>query len=132
MRFKMSLPRRPSLVLAVIAVLMTVSGPARAQATPERTRGLISESQAFYALVNAAIGGVPAAVRAWHGHRSVRAALIGGTAGGLVTYGGMRLVGESTPLRVPGLMLTAVGASLSRNAAAGVPAPSRVVLPGSG
>jgi hypothetical protein len=125
-----SLPRRPSVVLAVIAVLMTVPGPARAQATPPLpTRGLISESQAFYAVVNGAIGGVSAAVRAWHGHRSVRAALIGGTAGGLVTYGGMRLVGESTPLRVPGLMLTGVGASLSRNAAAGVPALSRVVLP---
>jgi hypothetical protein len=41
----------------------------------------------------------------------------------------MRLIGESTPLRVPGLMLTGFGASLSRNAAAGVPALSRVVLP---
>ena len=130
MRFEMSLPRRPSVVLAVIAVLMTVSGPARAQASPApHAQGLISESQAFYAVVNGAIGGVSAAVRAWHGHRSVRAALIGGTAGGLVTYGGMRLIGESTPLRVPGLMLTGLGASLSRNAAAGVPALSRVVLP---
>ena len=124
-----SLPRRPSVVLAVIAVLLTVPGPARAQATPPPTRGLVSESQAFYAVVNGAIGGVSAAVRAWHGHRSVRAALIGGTAGGLVTYGGMRMVGQSTPLRVPGLMLTGVGASISRNAAAGVPALSRVVLP---
>ena len=126
-----SLPRRPSVVLAVIAVLLTVPDPARAQATPlpPPTRGLVSESQAFYAVVNGAIGGVSAAVRAWHGHRSVRAALIGGTAGGLVTYGGMRLIGESTPLRVPGLMLTGIGASLSRNAAAGVPALSRVVLP---
>jgi hypothetical protein len=52
-----------------------------------------------------------------------------GTAGGLVTYGGMRMIGESTPLRVPGLMLTGLGASLSRNAAVGVPALSRVVLP---
>ncbi len=125
-----SLPRRPSVVLAVIAVLLTVPGPARAQATPPLpTRGLISESQAFYAVVNGAIGGVSAAVRAWHGHRSVRTALIGGTAGGLVTYGGMRMIGESTPMRVPGLMVTGLGASLSRNAAAGVPALSRVVLP---
>jgi hypothetical protein len=129
MRFKMPLARRPSVVLAIVAVLMTVSGPARAQATPPPTQGLVSESQAFYAVVNGAIGGVSAAVRAWHGHRSVRTALIGGTAGGLVTYGGMRLIGESTPLRVPGLMLTGLGASLSRNAAAGVPALSRVVLP---
>jgi hypothetical protein len=125
----MSLPRRLPVVLAIIAVLMTISGPARAQATPPPTQGLISESQAFYAVVNGAIGGVSAAVRAWHGHRSVRSALIGGTAGGLVTYGGMRMVGASTPLRVPGLMLTGLGASLSRNAAAGVPALSRVVLP---
>ena len=123
------LARRPSVVLAVIAVLTTVSVPARAQATPLPPRGLVSESQAFYAVVNGAIGGVSAAVRAWHGHRSVRAALIGGTAGGLVTYGGMRMIGESTPLRVPGLMLTGVGASVSRNAAAGVPVLSRVVLP---
>jgi hypothetical protein len=72
---------------------------------------------------------VSAAVRAWHGHRSVRSALLGGTAGGLVTYGGMRMIGESTPLRVPGLMLTGLGASLSRNAGAGVPVLSRVVLP---
>ena len=129
MRLMMSLPRRPSVVLAVIAVLMAVPGSARAQAGPPPTQGLISESQAFYAVVNGAIGGVSAAVRAWHGHRSVRAALIGGTAGGLVTYGGMRMIGESTPLRVPGLMLTGVGASLARNAAAGVPALSRVVLP---
>src|SRR6478736_3168605 len=76
-----------------------------------------------------AMRAMSAAVRAWHGHRSVRAALLGGTAGGLVTYGGMRMVGESTPLRVPGLMLTGLGASLSRNAGAGVPALSRVVLP---
>jgi hypothetical protein len=90
---------------------------------------LISNSQGFYAVVNGAIGGVSAAVRAWRGHRSIRSALLGGTAGGLVTYGGMRMVGESTPLRLPGLMLTGLGASLSRNAAAGVPALSRVVLP---
>jgi hypothetical protein len=108
---------------------MAVSGRAGAQATPAPTQGLVSESQAFYAVVNGAIGGVSAAVRAWHGHRSVRAALIGGTAGGLVTYGGMRLIGESTPLRIPGLMLTGLGASLSRNAGAGVPVLSRVVLP---
>jgi len=108
---------------------MSVAGPAWAQATPPPPRSLISESQAFYAVVNGAIGGVSAAVRAWHGHRSVRTALIGGTVGGLVTYGGMRVIGESTPLRVPGLMLTGLGASLSRNAGAGVPALSRVVLP---
>ncbi len=131
MRFQMSLPllRRPSVVLAIIAVLATVPGPARAQATPAPGQDLISNSQAFYAGVNAAIGGLSAAVRAWHGHRSVREALLGGTAGGLVTYGGMRMVGASTPMRVPGLMLTGLGASLSRNAAAGVPMLSRVVLP---
>ncbi len=129
MRFKMSLPRRSSVALATIAVLATLPGPARAQATPAPGQGLISNSQAFYAVANGAIGGLSAAVRAWHGHRSVRAALLGGTAGGLVTYGGMRMVGASTPLRVPGLMLTGLGASLSRNAAAGVPALSRVVLP---
>src|SRR5690242_15285097 len=129
MRFTMSLPRRPSVVLAIIAVLSSVPGLARAQTTPPLTQGRVSDSQAFYAVVNGAIGGVSAAVRAWHGHRSVRDALLGGTAGGLVTYGGMRMVGASTPLRVPGLMLTGVGASLSRNAAAGVPALSRVVLP---
>jgi hypothetical protein len=129
MRFMMSLPRRPSVVLAVVAVLLNVSAPARAQTAPSPTQGRVSDSQAFYAIVNGAIGGVSAAVRAWHGHRSVRTALIGGTAGGLVTYGGMRMIGESTPLRVPGLMLTGLGASLSRNAGAGVPALSRVVLP---
>ena len=123
------LPRRPSALLAFVAVLMSLAGPARAQATPPATQSRISESQAFYAVVNGAIGGVSAAVRAWHGHRPVRTALIGGTAGGLVTYGGMRMIGESTPLRVPGLMLTGLGASLSRNAGAGVPALSRVVLP---
>jgi len=134
MRFPMPLlPRRPSVVVAIIAVLVSVSSPARAQATPPltqpRTQGRVSDSQAFYAIVNGAIGGVSAAVRAWHGHRSVRSALLGGTAGGLVTYGGMRMIGESTPLRVPGLMLTGLGASLSRNAGAGVPPLSRVVLP---
>jgi len=129
MRLMMPLPCRPAAVLAILAVLVTVPGPARAQATPLPAQSLVSESQTFYAVVNGAIGGVSAAVRAWHGHRSVRTALIGGTAGGLVTYGGMRLIGESTPLRVPGLMLTGLGASLSRNAGAGVPALSRVVLP---
>jgi hypothetical protein len=129
MQFMLSLPRRPSVVLAVVAVLSGVSRPAGAQAPSPLTQNRISDSQAFYAVVNGAIGGVSAAVRAWHGHRSVRSALLGGTAGGLVTYGGMRMVGESTPLRVPGLMLTGLGASLSRNAGAGVPALSRVVLP---
>jgi hypothetical protein len=129
MRLEMFLPRRPAVVTAVVAVLITVAGPARAQATPQPPQGLISESPALYAVVNGAIGGLSAAVRAWHGHRSVRSALLGGTAGGLVTYGGMRMVGASTPLRVPGLMLTGLGASVSRNAGAGVPALSRVVLP---
>jgi hypothetical protein len=125
----MCLPHRPAAILAIIAGLITVPVLARAQATPAPGQGLISNSQGFYAVVNGAIGGVSAAVRAWHGHRSIRSALLGGTAGGLVTYGGMRMVGESTPLRLPGLMLTGLGASLSRNAAAGVPALSRVVLP---
>jgi len=129
MRLEIPSARRPSVVMAIVALLMTVSTYAGAQVSRTPDRALVSESPAFYAVVNGAIGGVSAAVRAWHGHRSVRAALIGGTAGGLVTYGGMRLVGESTPLRVPGLMLTGVGASLSRNAAAGVPPLSRVVLP---
>jgi len=129
MQIQQLLPRRRSVVLAIAAVLTTVPGPARAQVTTGPTQGLISESPAFYAVVNGAIGGVSAAVRAWRGHRSVRSALLGGTAGGLVTYGGMRLVGASTPLRVPGLMLTGLGASLSRNAGIGVPAFSRVVLP---
>jgi hypothetical protein len=118
--------------MAAIAVLMTVTRAAHAQPgplAPLPATGLVNESQAFYAIVNGAIGGVSAAVKAWHGNRSVRAALLGGTAGGLVTYGGMRMIGESTPLRVPGLMLTGLGASVSRNAAAGVPALSRVVLP---
>ena len=129
MRFEIPSARRPFVVLAMVALLVNVSGPAGAQVSSAPGKGLVSESPAFYAVVNGAIGGLSAAVRAWHGHRSVRAALIGGTAGGLVTYGGLRLVGESTPLRVPGLMLTGLGASLSRNAAAGVPALSRVVLP---
>jgi len=129
MRFEIPSARRPPVVLAIVALLVNVSGPAGAQVSSAPGKGLVSESPAFYAVVNGAIGGLSAAVRAWHGHRSVRAALIGGTAGGLVTYGGLRLVGESTPLRVPGLMLTGLGASLSRNAAAGVPVLSRVVLP---
>ena len=129
MRLQIPSARRPSGVMATVALLMTVSTHGGAQVSSTPRQSLVSESPAFYAAVNGAIGGVSAAVRAWHGHRSVRAALIGGTAGGLVTYGGMRLIGESTPLRVPGLMLTGVGASLSRNAAAGVPALSRVVLP---
>ena len=129
MRLDMPSARRPSVVLAIVALLVTVSSPAGAQVSRVPGQGTVSESQAFYVVVNGAIGGVSAAVRAWHGHRSVRAALIGGTAGGLVTYGGMRMIGESTPLRLPGLMLTGFGASLSRNAAVGVPALSRVVLP---
>ena len=126
---QMPSPRRRSAVLTIVALLVAGSPPAGAQVSSAPGQGLVSESQAFYVVVNGAIGGVSAAVRAWHGHRSVRAALIGGTAGGLVTYGGMRMIGESTPLRLPGLMLTGIGASLSRNAAAGVPALSRVVLP---
>ncbi len=129
MRLEIPSPRRPSVVLAIVALFGSVSTHAGAQVSRAPERALVSESPAFYAVVNGAIGGVSAAVRAWHGHRSVRAALIGGAAGGLVTYGGMRLIGESTPLRVPGLMLTGLGASLSRNAGAGVPALSRVVLP---
>src|SRR4051812_32551679 len=129
MRLEIPSVRRPSVVWAIAALLVTVSGPAGAQVSRAPGKGLVSESQAFYAVVNGAIGGVSAAVRAWHGHRSVPKALLGGTAGGLVTYGGMRMIGERTPLRVPGLMLTGVGASLARNAGAGVPALSRVVLP---
>src|SRR5262245_46054578 len=114
-----------------LILLATLVQPAKAQDSTSTlpTSRLLSDQPAFYLAVNSAIGGLSAAVRAWVHHRPVREAFVTGLSGGAITYTGMRLVGASTPLRLPGLLLTGLGASVSRNAADGVQALSHITLP---
>ena len=60
----------------------------------------------------------------------LRSALVTGVFGGSLMSAGMELIGtESPPVRFAGLQLTAVGASVARNAASGAPMLSDITLP---
>jgi hypothetical protein len=83
----------------------------------------------FLAL-NVAIGATASVARAVASGTSVRAALAKGLLGGSLMSAGMELIGtESRAARFAGLQITAVGASVARDADAGGPLLSDVTLP---
>jgi len=83
-----------------------------------------------YLALNVAIGATASLARAVVSGQSMRTALAKGVVGGSLMSGGMELIGtESTATRFAGLQLTAVGASVARNADAGVRLFSDVTLP---
>jgi hypothetical protein len=114
--------RQATFVLLAIALLP------RAGWAQER----LVEKPAFYLGFNAIIGGGAAAAHALLADADVPPlrAFLQGAMGGVVMYGGQRLVGTGVPaLRLPGVQTVAVGASMARNAGAGVPLFSTITLP---
>jgi hypothetical protein len=83
-----------------------------------------------YLALNVAIGATASVARAIASGAPVRAAFAKGLAGGSVMSAGMELIGtESRAARFAGLQLTAVGASVVRNADVGGSPLSDVTLP---
>lgn len=87
-------------------------------------------SRATYLLANAVMGGLAAGLEAVAAGRDPLRAIGWGGAAGAVSYLGIVATAESvggTPL--PGLLVTAAGGSIARNAAEGRPPFSRWILP---
>ncbi len=83
-----------------------------------------------YLALNVAIGATASVARALASGSPVRVALAKGLLGGSLMSAGMELIGtESRGARFAGLQLTAVGASVTRNADARAPLLSDVTLP---
>src|SRR3954466_11013640 len=112
LRFPRHLGHALCLVLTIAAVQ-----PAAAQRL-ERDQA----AHVRYLALNVAIGTTASIARAVVSGRPLRTALVNGLFGGSLMGTGMELVGtESPPARFAGLQLTAVGASVARNAANGTP-----------
>jgi hypothetical protein len=110
----------------VLLALLTIPHPAAAQSSLTH-RG---EGQAHVAAANVAIGAIGALAHALLTGSDRTRAIQGGALGGIVTYGGMRMVGSGPiPLRAAGMQVTAVGTSVSRNAGRGVPLLSDLDFP---
>ena len=87
-------------------------------------------AHARFLALNVAIGATASVARALATGTPVRVALAKGLLGGSLMSSGMELVGtESRAARFAGLQLTAVGASVARNADARAPLLSDVTLP---
>lgn len=90
---------------------------------------LVSERTPFYLAVNVVVGMTHAGIGAWRGRRPILPALGWGAAGGVTSFAGIRLTGQGGAARLPGVLLSATGASIARNAAAGAPPLGDVLLP---
>ena len=87
-------------------------------------------AHARFLALNVVIGATASTARAMVSGAPLRIALAKGVLGGSLMSGGMELIGtQSRGLRFAGLQLTAVGASVARNADARVPLLSDVTLP---
>jgi hypothetical protein len=116
---------RRTWICARSALLLAWPVAARAQ-TPARDQ---SAHVRFLAL-NVAIGATASVARALIDGTPVRSAIAKGVVGGSLMSSGMELIGtQSKATRLAGLQLTAVGASVTRNAGAGVPMFSDLTLP---
>lgn len=122
------MPRLRSFARYAVALGITVA------CTPSvsRAQQLERDGRAHrrYVALNVAIGATASVARAVVSGAPVRAALAKGVLGGGLMSGGLELIGTESPaVRFAGLQLTAVGASVARNADAGVPLLSDVTLP---
>lgn len=108
-----------------VAIVSATPLVASAQ-SPQRDQ----RAHAQYLALNVAIGATASLARAMVSGAPVRGAIAKGLLGGSLMSGGMELIGaESRTTRFAGLQLTAVGASIARNADAGVPLLSDLTLP---
>lgn len=105
--------------MVLVPGIASPQAPARDQAAHAR-----------YLALNVAIGATASVARAVAAGTPVRVALARGLVGGSLMSGGMELIGtESRSARFAGLQLTAVGASVARNADARAPMLSDFTLP---
>ena len=122
------MPRPPFVVRSAACIALavsTTSGTLRAQGRDHDVRAHVP-----YVALNVVIGATASVARAVVSGAPVRTALVKGVLGGSLTSGGMELIGTGSPgARFAGLQLTAVGASVARNADAGVPLLSDLTLP---
>jgi hypothetical protein len=117
--------RRVSTLLLGLGLAASVSESASAQ-PPERDRG----AHVRYLALNVAIGATASIARAVASGAPLRTTLAKGLLGGSLMSSGMELIGAESPAtRFAGLQLTAIGASVARNADSGTPLLSDVTLP---
>lgn len=108
--------------LALIALAPRVASTQALQRDPVAHRRFLA--------LNVAIGATTSVARAVASGSPVRAALVKGLLGGSLMSAGMELIGtETRAARFAGLQLTAVGASVTRNADVGEPLWSDITLP---
>ena len=119
------LVRRIAAALPVLAALVVPPRAASAQGL-----GRDRAAHARHVVLNVALGASVAVARAAVSGTPVRTAITRGLIGGSLMSGGMELIGtESANVRIAGVQLAAVGASVSRNVAAGSSMFSDVTLP---
>jgi hypothetical protein len=128
-------PRASRVLAATLAAAAVVAGPARAAAQttllppPTDPRGSVSDHAAVLA-VNVALAGLTAGIRQWRSGGSFVDGLWRGGLGGAGTYAGKLIVTADAPgAGLAGRAVAAAGASVSRNAADGVPMFHRLVIP---
>ena len=114
-----------SLLLIALGLSATVSASTFAQA-PARDR----TAHVRFLALNVAIGATASIARAVVTGAPLRTTITKGLVGGALMSTGMELIGTESPAtRFAGLQLTAVGASVSRNADTGAPLLSDITLP---
>ena len=112
-------------MLLAFGLVMAVRGSAVAQPA-ERDRG----AHARFLALNVAIGATVSVARAAISGAPMRSTLAKGLVGGSLVSTGMELIGTQSPAaRFAGLQLTAVGASVARNADRDAPMLSDITLP---
>jgi len=118
---------RPFRQPPLIALLLAAPGiaPAASAQLPERDQA----AHVRYVALNVAIGTTAAMARAVVTGAPLRSAIAKGLLGGSLMSSGMELIGtQSRATRLVGLQLTAVGASVARNADARAPLFSDITL----
>jgi hypothetical protein len=107
----------------ILAAPLPAQAPVAAEPAPP-TR------HAYVLAANVALGGLTAGVRQWRNDGSFLDGFWRGAVGGFATYGGKVMVTADAPgAGTAGRIVAAVGASVSRNAAEGLPTFHRLVLP---
>lgn len=117
-----------ALALPVALGLSAAFVPARAQSPI--TYGSLYDREITYVVANALVGSLSAGIEAVVRGEDVLRAMGWGGLGGAISYAGIRTATrERRGLQIPGLLITAGGGSVVRNAAEGRPALSRFILP---
>src|SRR5687768_3199011 len=113
--------------VVTIGLALAIAAPRVSPAqSPERDRG----THARYLALNVAIGATTSIARAVVSGTPIRSSVAKGLLGGSLMSTGMELVGTESPAtRFAGLQLTAIGASVARNAGTGAPIFSDFTLP---